>query len=163
MSNKYDVGDIVILKNSPPNSLHMIIDINNYDGIEYEVAEIYPIKRYADYDYINEVSCLELHSKYGSLHFYETMTFIQHEREKKGIYDEPEYLQFVRFYYDTKEEDNDNEERIEDISSATLFDINKKINEESINELMDEIMESLEENLDLSRTDLLETVDNCLD
>lgn len=98
---KFNIGDIVKAKDN--NSiLFIVVDMldftkatNNISDIDYEMMQIYPVRRISKYATLSEGD-IELHLGMEDLNSEMLMRFIAKERRKMGWLEEPDFLIAVR-------------------------------------------------------------------
>jgi hypothetical protein len=138
---EFSIKDMVRLKEDD-KVLFMVVDYADFTqpatngkpiiDIDYELMQIYPISKNSKYSTVGQ-NDLEIKEPYGTRNYQLLMSFIQKDREKKGWYGTPDFIEIA-------------ESNLKSIANAEVRTVgeNKKME-------------------DVIRYDLIDTVDKCLD
>ena len=141
MTRKFYIQDIVSIAGDD-DTLFMVVDVADYSGlapngqeiedIDYELMQVYPIMKNAKYETVSQPD-LNLKEKRGSKNHELLLTFIQKDREKRGWYGVPDFLEVSKGNLKT-------------LDGVRVKDVQPPM-----------------QKLDTIRYDQLDTIDKCLD
>lgn len=95
MERDFNIGDVV--KIDDESELWIVLDYVDYSStdIEYELMRIIPVRKNEEYTVCQQED-LSFHTKYNSKPYELLIDFINKERGRLGLFDEPQFIEIVR-------------------------------------------------------------------
>lgn len=146
----YKIGDVIKRKNGN-DSLFMIVDIVTPEGVEkdidlsgnifYETMKIFPIEKVSQYLLVDSNDVV-LHTENGVTEHKILLQFIKKEREKRGWFDIPDFIQ---------------------VAEQNIVNKFAKASAEALMNTGEVKVKIVQKKYDVIRYDLINSVDECLD